>query len=195
MFKNLAHPTRRTLAAVGLLMPLTLAAAACGSGGDEDLAEAAATPAATASAPEGSNAPRSDAGSGDCTDKCTTSIIVTIANNSSHTLDFAGNESNTPENPNNTKPKSSLAPGETDSFQFKTSLSSGVLYEPYWVIENGGGDTLHTFFQVPTVGGNTVSCADNIFTEPSRLVAATCTMQKHSKPNYHPVVNMVWTDK
>ena len=193
MFTTSTRPTRRTIAALALLLPLTLAAAACGEGNDEDLA-VAATPT-TASAPSSGAPLQEGSGTGDCDTKCTTSMIINITNNSSHTLDFAGNESNTPENVNNTKPKPTLHPGEHDSFEFKTSIAGGALYEPYWVVENGGGDTVHTFFQVPTVGANEISCADNKFTEPSKYIAASCTQDKKPGGPWHPVITMVWTDR
>jgi hypothetical protein len=191
----------RNILLATLLVPATLTAlVACGGDDDEDLALAenglgssttellgvpASGPANTGvdgTVPVGIGE--------DCDTKCTTSVVIHVTNNSSRTLDFSGNDSNTPENVHNQKPKAKLLPGDMDSFEIKTSIASGVLYQPVWVVE-GTGDRVASFFQVPTIGANTVSCAGDAFTPGSQYVRTKCSMEH----GYHPNAQLTFTDK
>ena len=58
------------------------------------------------------------------------------------------------------------------------------------VVENTV-DLVRSFFQVPTVGPNTKSCAGDAFTPGSQYIKTTCSIG----PHYHPNASLTFTDK
>jgi hypothetical protein len=185
--------SRRVILTATFLVPLAVAATACGSDNDGSAKSAGAVTALpTASAP----APVAALGASDsCSDQCSTSVFINVTNNSSHDLLFVKNDGDVPGTADPAPIARIPAHGGTDGIEFKTSDSHGAEYIPIWRVD-GSEDQVIAFFQVPIVGANQAGCDGNNMEPRSKSVKSTCSIQHGGlKPNYHPDATLVITDR